>query len=127
MDVAFMADGRVCLVLAPSSELAELAALVDRNDRATAYAGQVPSPAAGAFVRAARQVLAIAELVPEREPQTASTGAPAARWITTKEAADLFGVTERAVRKRITQGSLTARMLGGRWLIDIKEIPNAAA
>lgn len=123
----FLADGTPCLVLVADNSLSELVALVDRTDRATAYAGRLPSPAAGQFVRLGRHVLAVAALVPQREPTTASQAPGSARWITTKEAADILRVTERAVRKRIANGSLTAQMLGGRWLIDLKETPNAAA
>lgn len=126
-DQSFLADGRVCVVLPASEDLAELVALVERVDRAAAYSGRMPSPAAGEFVRVGRQVLAVAELVPQAVPQPASEAAPPARWLTTTQAAELLGVSERAVRKRITKGSLTARMLGGRWLVDIKEIPSAAA
>lgn len=125
--VTFLTDGRPCLVIVADEELSDLVALVDQVDRAAAYAGRMPSPAAGRFVHAGRHALAVAALVPQREPETASEAPPPARWITTKEAADHLRVTERAVRKRIAAGSLTARQLGGRWLIDIKEIPHAAA
>lgn len=127
MEPSFLADGRVCLVLTASSELAELVALVNRTDRAAAYSGRMPSPAAGAFVRAGRHVLAIAELVPQPVPNNAEGHPQQSRWITTSQAAQTLGVSERAIRKRIARGSLVARMIGGRWLIDIKEIPNAAA
>ena len=125
--VTFLADGRPCLVLTASDDLAALAEFVDRCDRAAVYAGRMPITAAGAFVEAARHVLAIAALVPQTEPRHASTAPHSARWITTTEAAERLDITERAVRKRIQTGALNARQLGGRWLIDIKEIPNAAA
>ncbi|MFT3797173.1 helix-turn-helix domain-containing protein [Microbacterium sp.] len=43
---------------------------------------------------------------------------PAARWVTTGQAATRLGITERAVRKRCTAGRiLGARLSGGRWQI----------
>lgn len=38
-------------------------------------------------------------------------------WLTTVEAADALGVTDRAVRKRIATGRIPAARIGGRWLI----------
>ena len=127
MDVRFLANGQPCVLLVSSRDLRELVALVERTDRAEVYAGRMPSPVAGAFVRAGRHVLAIAELVPQSEPKDVSEGRSTARWATTKEAAGLLGITDRAVRKRIATGSLVARRLGGQWFIDTKEIADAAA
>lgn len=37
--------------------------------------------------------------------------------LTLKEAATILGLTERAVRARITRGSLPGHKRGGRWVI----------
>jgi excisionase family DNA binding protein len=39
-------------------------------------------------------------------------------WLTTSEAGNAVGVTDRAIRKWIAAGRLPARKHGGRWLID---------
>lgn len=39
-------------------------------------------------------------------------------WISTSTAAALFGVTDRAIRKRIAAGKLPATRHGSRWLIN---------
>lgn len=127
VEVNFLADGRPCVVLVASDALRELAEFIDRSDRAEVYRGRMPCPSAGSFVAVARQVLAISQLVPLPEPGHASGGPSQARWITTTEAAELLNISDRAVRKRITTGSLRGRQLGGRWLVDTKEMPDAAA
>lgn len=127
VEVTFLADGRPCLVLMASDALRELAEFIDRSDRSEVYSGRMPCPSATPFVMAARQVLAISRLVPLPEPEHASGAQQRARWITTTEAAELLNISDRAVRKRIQAGNLCGRQLGGRWLVDIKEIPDAAA
>lgn len=127
MEVSFLADGRPCLVLIASDDLHELADFIHRADRAEAYAGRLPCPSAGPFVAAARRLLAISALVPLLEPERTSGSASAARWISTTRAAQLLNISDRAVRKRIKAGTLRGQLLGGRWLVDLKEIPDAAA
>lgn len=127
MEVSFLADGRPCLVLFADADLRELSDFMHRADRAEAYAGRLPCPSAGPFVAAARRVLAISALVPLLEPQSASTSSSAARWISTTRAAELLNISDRAVRKRLKVGTLRGQQLGGRWLVDLKEIPDAAA
>ncbi|WP_163720920.1 helix-turn-helix domain-containing protein [Mycolicibacterium psychrotolerans] len=39
-------------------------------------------------------------------------------WLSTGEAAEALGVTDRCVRKRCETGRLNAVRLGGRWLVD---------
>lgn len=39
------------------------------------------------------------------------------RWLTVAEAADVHGVSERAIVKRIQAGAITARREGRRWLV----------
>lgn len=49
-------------------------------------------------------------------------------WITTSEAAEYLGVTDRAIRKMIAEGKLPAQRPGGRgrWLVDRRHV-NALA
>ncbi|WP_408633190.1 helix-turn-helix domain-containing protein [Mycobacterium hippophais] len=39
-------------------------------------------------------------------------------WLTTAEAAERLGISDRAVRKRIARGRLPAMSCGGRWLVN---------
>ncbi len=43
------------------------------------------------------------------------------RQLTTGEASHLLGITDRAVRKAITEGRLHAKRSGGRWLIKSED------
>jgi excisionase family DNA binding protein len=47
---------------------------------------------------------------------------PSGGQLTTRQAGELLHVTDRAVRKAITQGRLRAESFGGRWLIDAEEV-----
>ncbi|WP_419144872.1 helix-turn-helix domain-containing protein [Microbacterium binotii] len=51
------------------------------------------------------------------EPESVSD-----RRCTTRGAADLLGIGERAVRKAISGGALPAENVGGRWLIDREDV-----
>jgi excisionase family DNA binding protein len=44
------------------------------------------------------------------------------RQLTTREASHLLGITDRAVRKAITEGRLPAERSGGRWLINSEDV-----
>lgn len=49
------------------------------------------------------------------------------RWLTSSQAAQLLGITDRAVRKRCAVGRFeTAWEDGGRWLIDEEEVRHEA-
>lgn len=122
MDVTYLDDGRPCVVLTPSDNLEELAAFIDRADRAAVYAGRLPCPGAAQLVAAARHVLALDTLVPHPEPERAADGDAPARWITTVQAAKRLSISDRAVRKRIKAGTLRGRQHGGRWFVDAKEM-----
>ena len=43
-------------------------------------------------------------------------------WLTTVEAGRRLGITDRAVRKRITAGQLAATLYGGRWLLNPRHV-----
>lgn len=45
--------------------------------------------------------------------------------LTTRQAADLLGVTPRAVTKAINEGRLPAKRFAGRWLIDPDRVDTA--
>lgn len=44
-------------------------------------------------------------------------------WMSTKQAANALGVTDRCIRKWCTTGRLHAELVGARWLVD----PNSIA
>lgn len=48
-------------------------------------------------------------------------------WLTTSQAAEIAGCTDRAIRKWIAAKRLPARRHGGRWLIDRKHVKIAQA
>ena len=43
-------------------------------------------------------------------------------WLSTKQAGDVMGVTDRCVRQRINAGRLPATLFGSRWLINRNDI-----
>lgn len=47
---------------------------------------------------------------------------PHSEWLSTSEAADLLGVTDRRVRQEITGGRLVARRVAGRWRISREDV-----
>ncbi len=58
---------------------------------------------------------------------TRSAGAQPGRqdleqWLTTSEAAEMQGVTDRAIRKWIATGRLPAKRHAGRWLISRNDL-----
>jgi hypothetical protein len=67
----------------------------------------------------AERVLARAAL---RHPASSSDG-----WMPTKEYARVVGISEQAVRKRISVGHLSAQKRGRSWMIDPSQLPLPAA
>ena len=122
IEVRYADDGQPCLVLSASRDLDELAELVERADKTAVWKGQVPTLAGAAFVQGIRHLLALSALVPQAAPSEDNDSPAARRWLTTTEVAPVLKITERAVRKRIAAGTIPARQLGGRWLIDTKDI-----
>jgi excisionase family DNA binding protein len=59
---------------------------------------------------------------PEPEPVTSSS-----QWLTTSQAADLAGVTDRAIRKAIAEGRLTATAIDGRHRISRDDLEHYRA
>lgn len=125
-DVRFLEDGTACIVLTASDLLTRLAEFVDRADRSHVYSGHMPIPGAADFAASVRKMTAITALVPQAEPQQDGGDPPQPRWITTPEAAALTNVTDRAIRKQAATGAIAAKRIGGRWLIDRKELTDRA-
>lgn len=53
-------------------------------------------------------------------------GASADLWITAEEVARREGVTTSAITYRCRKGKLTSRKVGGRYLVDVRSLPEAA-
>ncbi|WP_432457942.1 helix-turn-helix domain-containing protein [Cellulomonas iranensis] len=71
------------------------------------------------------------EAVGARAPSTSGAGstpagAPEAgassKWVSTTRAAELLGITDRAVRLAISKGRIPAEQIDGRWRIDLADI-----
>jgi excisionase family DNA binding protein len=122
-------DGAAALVVS-GGVLDELAALLERAHVQHMRSGQPPIPALIAVVRAARHASAVNALTSGRVPLAEQGMAPdparAPRWITTQEAAELLSITDRAVRQRITRGSLPARRQGRDYRIDRIDLKETA-
>jgi excisionase family DNA binding protein len=122
-------DGAAALIVS-GDVLAELAALLDRAHVAHMRNGQPPIPALMAVVKAARHASAVNALTSGRVPLAEHGMAPdpalAGRWITTQQAAETLGITDRGVRQRITRGRLQARRQGRDYLIDSLDLKDTA-
>lgn len=53
-------------------------------------------------------------------------GAPS-KWVSTTKAADLLGITDRAVRLAISERRLPAQQVDGRWRIDREDVEHYRA
>jgi excisionase family DNA binding protein len=122
-------DGAAALIVS-GDVLVELAALLDRAHIQHMRSGQPPIPALITVVRAARHASAINALTSGRVPLAEQGIAPETteprRWITTQQAAETLGITDRGVRQRITRGRLQARRQGRDYLIDSLDIKESA-
>lgn len=122
-------DGRACLVVS-GDVLDELAALLERAHVQHMRRGQPPIPALVDVVHAARHASAVNALtsgrVPLAEQGIARDPTATGRWITTQEAAETLGITDRGVRQRITRGRLPARRQGRDYLIDSLDLKESA-
>lgn len=58
----------------------------------------------------------------ERGTPAAPTPEPGTAWLTTRQAGDVLGLTDRAVRRRIESGRLPAQRQGDRWLISRADV-----
>lgn len=114
-------DGRLVVII-DAATAGAVASLLD-TALATRYRlGLPPLPDAHEVhdtARAAHAIAALGGVVPPSVPQLAATAAHAGAWLTTRQAAELLGVTPRAVTKRAAAGKLAARKLGGRWIVHI--------
>lgn len=61
------------------------------------------------------------KVAPEAEPE------PACKWVTTGKAADLVGISSRAIRKAIAEGRLPATEVGGRYRITCEDLEHFRA
>jgi excisionase family DNA binding protein len=122
-------DGAVALVVS-GDVLVELAALLDRAHVQHMRRGQPPIPALVDVVRAARHASAVNALTSGRVPLAEQGIAPETtetrRWVTTQQAAETLGITDRGVRQRITRGQLQARRQGRDYLIDSLDLKETA-
>lgn len=60
-------------------------------------------------------------VAPKAEPE------PACKWMTTGKAADLIGISSRAIRKAIADGRLPAQEVGGRHRITREDLEHFRA
>lgn len=58
---------------------------------------------------------------------TPSPAEPRPEWVTTREAAEMLGMTDRGVRKAIADDRLPADCSGGPWLIHREHLAHFAA
>ncbi len=61
------------------------------------------------------------------EPRKAAEPESLSSRVSAREAADLLGVTDRAVRLACTQGRIPAEQVDGRWLIDREDVEHYRA
>ncbi|MFC6154047.1 helix-turn-helix domain-containing protein [Nocardioides yefusunii] len=111
-------DGRVVAII-DGPELQHLAALAARTDSALQWRGQGALPWARDLEHAAGMAKSVGASVPLPEPRADRTPLAEQPWSSTAEAARLLGISERAVRKRITTGSLRGSKVAGRWLVNL--------
>lgn len=113
-------DGRLVLIV-DATAAGTVAALLDTALAGRYRLGLPPLPAAHDVHAAARAAHALAALgvVPHPVPKLANGDTSTGSWITTRQAADLIGITTRAVTKRATAGTLDGRKLGGRWIVRL--------
>ncbi len=106
------------LTISDPTALRELADLVHQANSIRVYKGNPPVLSAPGFVATARKVVALSSLVPSAQPEIAAGPSSTERWISTQEAAELLGVTDRAITKQARGSKIHARKIGRQWLID---------
>jgi excisionase family DNA binding protein len=71
-------------------------------------------------------IAAAAEAQRAQDRQAFAAGAMEG-WVTVAEAADLAGVSERAIRARLARGSLAGQRRGRSWKVDASELAERPA
>jgi excisionase family DNA binding protein len=122
-------DGLPAVVITDRATLTQLCALMERVNAAAIWRRTPPITSAVLFATAARAALTIIDStpVPQTEPINARHASPSGSWVSTEQAAQLLGITSRAIRKRVVCGAIAGAKVGNRWLIDLREIHDATA
>jgi hypothetical protein len=118
-------SGAPCVVIRAPWAAEEIRRVVARWDAGVRYRGQDSLASAAPFLSAAAAMLALHRLnaaVPAAEPNRVSTMPSAGQWVSTRDAARLLGIGERAVRKRVAVGTLTGQKIGGVLWLNSEEM-----
>lgn len=76
----------------------------------------------GALYNELRRI--VEQLVDERIQQNGGSP-PRWRWLTTKQAAELLGISPHRIAARVREGKLPGRQYGGRTYVDREELDKA--
>lgn len=115
MSGPFLRPGNVVAV--PASVAAALVQLPGFPALRVASRGSSAYPVLAELYR-----LGMENSVPSAGTGDLSRRAGVPEWITTAQAAELLGIGERAVTKRLVSGQLDGSKHGGRWRVDRKGI-----
>ena len=125
--VRHLADG--VEFVARGVALPVLADLLDRAHAQHRARGHLPIPIIDNAVRALRHAAAANQLlqqVPHEEQQLDPSDARPGESLTTKQAGQALGITQRGVRQRIARGQLRATRRGRDYLIDPLDLTEAS-
>ncbi len=107
----------------------EIAALLERDNGQRIYRHLIPLPMATETSRALRYAANLATMlrrVPHTEHELAQGNPSAGRFVTTGQAAQVLGISERGVRQRIGRKRLPARRVGRDWQISVTDLGETA-
>jgi excisionase family DNA binding protein len=109
----------------PARGTEEMAALLHRANAQRVHRGEMPLPMATETANALRYAANLSAMVsdvPHAEHELAEGNPSTARLVTTGQAAQVLGITERAVRQRIARKKLSAKRVGRDWHISTTEL-----
>jgi excisionase family DNA binding protein len=109
----------------PAQGTEQMAALLLRANAQRVHRGEMPLPMAtetANVLHGAANLAAMVRDVPHAEHELAEGNPPTAGLVTTGQAAQILGITERAVRQRITRKKLPAKRVGRDWHIRTTDL-----
>lgn len=119
--IQFGTDGELEVVLRGKGLMADLARDMGRQRAQHRWKLGTDLPMADVLLPLASQYVDLVGVVagPIAEPARDSAPRGTGAWITTEAMAEVLGISDRAVRKRIAKNTLAGQKVGGRWLVNI--------